>query len=834
MSCRTTSAGSCFTTYARLAAGGRLSDVATLSLFHELRRVYNAQPAESRRVRTREEYDTLLNRQENRINNLQDITPARRASLLERLTLARTSEMPDQSVVYALYNITPQVRVRVENMDRFLGDMATRLNEPIESLRTSFDALTAIDNRRALTLDSYSQTDRDVVSQYGLGREVGICHAVSVLNDEVGAITSAIVTEGLPRIIRRQITRPDARKTGINNLEITEAGYDIRSGRAEVLILDTATGESKFYAYPNVTEYYGTRLLQENSDNIGRWWASNIRGCSTYPSVEAERLAGVAPRCNACGQFANNMHSCPSTVEPRTLSPYSTVTRWSRQKPFIDVTSASGYRRNNAVRLPPVREFREAFNAGPVIVESISEYIYASNDNSSMVRGGFTVYKDENNITKVNTTKLGCDCLAYKTNSTCEHVNIVISAINLRLNPPARSVATARTPEERATMIALANQRATLAARTDWSLNEETLAEAKRTWNQNTEVLYSDNFDAFETTYTKAVQARKDNQDKPVIPYLKENALNGMATRTSGQGFGVEIEYEFSPNTPPGANAQIGRELFEAGLTRSASQQGYHSAGSGGYKDTHVDAQGKGNWSWERDGSVSGGELVTPTMYDEPETWEKLEKAVEILTRNGAVATKRAGGHVHVGTGFFQGSPEKYTELSRLFTQHEDVLFRLAANPERGTHRMSSYASPIRDVPSEGFADIGRVARSTGRAALNFGHVQGGASDHPEFRIFDSSLNAGAIQAHIKMSVAMTHAAARIATTGGTTRTKEILGSHADRAKARGRRKLTKEDLKTETTTLRSFIDTLFTREVDKEQIVSLFANTKWSAKRGR
>ena len=831
MSCRTTAAGSCFTTYARLATGGSLSDVATLSLFHELRRVYNAQPADSRRVRTREEYDALLNRQENRINNMQGITDARRASLLERLALARTQDVPDQSVLHALFNITPQVRTRVENMERFLSDTAARLNQPVESIRTRFNELTVIDSRRAVTLDSYSLADREVVSQYGLGQEVGICHAVSVLNDEIRATQSAIVVAGDPRVVLHPVTRRDARKTGIENLELDQVGYDMRNGRLEVVILNTSTGERQNYAYYNVGNYHAKRVTNTELYTSGRNWANNIRGLYAYPSAEVERLASIAPHCPACGQFANSEHSCPLIVEPRILTAYSTVTRWSKQKPLE--TISLGYGRNNSVRLPPVREFREAYAAGAVTVSGISEYLYDVNNSGSRVEGSFTVYKDENNVLKVNTTQLACPCSAYRENATCSHVDIVLSAINLRLNPPARTPAAARTPEERAALVALANERAVAASRTDWTLKEETLAEAKRTWLQNSEVVYSENFDAFYNSYEKFVQARKDNEDKPVIPYLKENVLNGMATRASGQGFGVEIEYEFPNGVSSSANAQIGRELLAAGLTRTATQQGYHSAGNGGYKDTHSDADGKGNWSWERDGSVNGGELVTPTMYDEPETWEKLEKAIEILTRNGAVATKKAGGHVHVGTGFFQGSPAKYTELSRLFTQHEDVMFRIAANPERGSHRLSSYVSPIREVPNQGFADISSARRSTGRGALNYGHINGNNSDHPEFRIFDSSLNAGAIQAHIKLSVAMTHAADRIAASGGTTRTKEILGSHADRIRARGRRKPTKQDLEVETTTLRSLIDTLFTRSVDKEQMVALFANTKWSAKRG-
>lgn len=834
MSCRTTAAGSCFTTYARLVTGGRLSDVATLSLFHELRRSYNEQPVANRRVRTQAEYLELLNRQQTRIQGMQNITDARRQSLLERISRAHTEEMPDQSVIHALYNITPQVRARIENLERFLVDMAARLNQPLEEVRTQFNDSIIVGSRRTLSLESYSQADRDTVSQYGLGQEVGICHAVSLLNDQARAVEATRITEGVSRIIRKPIVEARSRETGVDNLFLTEAGYDIRNQRLEVSILDTTTGIETVYAY-KVQEYYANQVADLGYRNNGKIWYNTIRGNMgfAYSSQEEEIAAGIAPRCLACGQFAASGHGCPMRVEPQIMSRYSTRSRWSRQRLGMDVGDARG---NTAISLPAITEFRTALATGAVTVNGISEYIYLSdNRGGARVSGSVTAYKDENDACKINISNLYCQCNNYLQTGSCSHVEAIKQAVYLRLNP-VRTVRTASTPEERLAIIAVNEERARVAAATDWTLQEATFSEARRTWRGNSEVLYSEDFDAFERVYEASVKARKDNENKPVIPYIRENALDGMATRESGQGFGVEIEYEFLSGVDRRtANINIGRAFLAAGLTPDATQRGYHFAKSRGYRDTHVDSEGKGNWSWENDGSVSGGELVSPTMYDEPETWEKLEKAIKILTDNGAIATKKAGGHVHVGTGFYHGSPEKYTELARLMTQHEDVMFRLAANPTRGTHRMSSYASPPPAVPALGFANIAAVQRGTGgRSALNYISVAGNMTDHPEFRIFDSSLDAGAIQSHIKLSVAMTHAAARIASAGGSTRTKEVLGSHVNRAKVRGTRKLTKNDLKEETTTFRSLLDTLFRRAEDKAQLTAVFANTKWSKQRGR
>ena len=64
---------------------------------------------------------------------------------------------------------------------------------------------------------------------------------------------------------------------------------------------------------------------------------------------------------------------------------------------------------------------------------------------------------------------------------------------------------------------------------------------------------------------------------------------------------------------------------------------------------------------------------------------------------------------------------------------------------------------------------------------VNFHNCHGGREDHPEFRVFDATLDPGAIQAQIKIAVASTAAAERIAAAGGTSRGQEPWGAHAQR-----------------------------------------------------
>ena len=618
-------------------------------------------------------------------------------------------------------------------------------------------------------------------------------------------------------------------------------------------MFDVSTGLTTQHAYQGVPASWFNN--GNNDRNLGSRWANYLRGNEsyTYNSIEEEEAAGRAPHCLNCGQFADINHGCPMLSEPRTISRQSWTSRWSK----VSLTIPEGVETYNTgeivperivkVELPAIREFRNAVDAGPVKITGISQTFVRPQRGtnydqiSGTVIGNLTVYKDELGQVRINTTQLICNCMDKDSDGNCIHTETMADAIRARLVPVARG-SSDNQPNERTISqqtISRAQERAVARAqllveaalKADWTREETTFNEAKSNWRREAEVLYFENFDAFKEDYEKAIEAKMNNGGKPVIPYLRENALDGMATRASGQGFGVEIEYEF-PDTIPSrdhANQNIGRELLAAGLTPDHNQHGYHSAESNGYPDTHVDDQGRGNWSLERDGSVNGGELVSPTMYDEPETWEKLEKAIQILRDNGAIPTIRAGGHVHVGTGLFGGDPSKYTELSRLMTQHEDVMYRLASEPVRGTHRGTGYASPSPAVPSQGFSDISSLRNGSGGRgrAINYSNVLGNQRDHSEFRLFDSTLDAGAIQTHIKLAVAMTHAAMKITENNGTSRSKEKIGTHDVRIKARSMSS-EPESLEEESTTFRSLLDTLFIRREDKAQAVALFANTSW------
>lgn len=326
---------------------------------------------------------------------------------------------------------------------------------------------------------------------------------------------------------------------------------------------------------------------------------------------------------------------------------------------------------------------------------------------------------------------------------------------------------------------------------------------------------------AFQRDYNEAAQ--RAARGEHAIPYLREDATGGLGARDGGRAFGVEIEFDLPPGSY-GTQQIIARELHEAGITSDPDIHGYHE-GRGRNLTGYTDAPN--GWRLERDGSVSGGELVSPIMYDEPQTWANLERACEIIRRHGGRASVNAGSHVTVGTADYGHSVEPRNRLLNTVSGYEDTLYRLATNPERGRHRLTqgnAYCSP-NNVPAQGYTSLGEVAVAQGghHRGLNLQHNVGARTDRAEFRLWDASIDPAVIQSQIKLSLGIADAAGRGAT-GGSTR-REPLGSHREN-NPNGER-LTGASWLATTESFRSLVDSVFHRTVDKAQMAALFAATR-------
>lgn len=419
-------------------------------------------------------------------------------------------------------------------------------------------------------------------------------------------------------------------------------------------------------------------------------------------------------------------------------------------------------------------------------------------------------------VTEASGRRALCWCAEYERNGTCRHVRQVLADLSTRINQR-------RLRDQHRISSATQTVSAVLARERVASIDAQTAAQ--QSWGP-AEVSYRDNMDAFQRAYNAAKE--RFRRGEPPVPYLTENATDGLGARGTGRGFGVEIEFEIESGDTSAALAAIGRDLYEAGLTSSRYQERYGTSRGRGYTDSH-----RGGWSFERDGSLrSGGEIVSPIMYDEPETWENLARVCEIVRRHGGQATMRAGSHVHVSVGDFDHDVDNYNRLFEMFKEYEDDIYRLSTNPGRGIHRGLVYCRP-NTVPAGGYISVSsaRISNSNHQIALNLQSVHGRSRDHIEFRTFDSSLDTAVIQTQIKMALGLTQAAFR--ERNYTPGRRNRLGSHYDHNwRTYGLRRLTGEAWRQNTATFRSFADLLFRREVDKSQLASLFAVTRWQRER--
>ena len=354
---------------------------------------------------------------------------------------------------------------------------------------------------------------------------------------------------------------------------------------------------------------------------------------------------------------------------------------------------------------------------------------------------------------------------------------------------------------------------------------------AMRDW-PDADVSYLEDARAYENAF-HAARERMD-RGEPAVPYMTENACGGMANPEDGRGFGVELEFDL-PDVPRHERGErllrIADEMHAAGVTQSSRVFGYHEGR--GRDQTNYTADPNG-WRVEMDGTVAG-EVVSPILHDTPETWRNLKTVCDIIARNGGRASVRTGSHVHVSTPDYDHNVENYNRLLANAQSFEDTIFRLSANPQTQTHRGMSWCRP-QDLPPRGWESQSQaVGYNTGHNyAINMqGMRTGGARDHAEFRTYDGSLDPGAIQAQVNISLGMTHAAIRGASAMDPPHNQprhEEYGTH--RAIYGRRQSRNREQWRQASASVRSMADLIFWKRENKEQLAALMATTSWQGRR--
>lgn len=342
-----------------------------------------------------------------------------------------------------------------------------------------------------------------------------------------------------------------------------------------------------------------------------------------------------------------------------------------------------------------------------------------------------------------------------------------------------------------------------------------------------TNIQFSENMPAFQQVYDRA-KALKEQGAAQFVPYMRENATNGLGDKETGRGFGIEIEYTLADGRARYAVADaIGAALESRGILNDSYQHGYHESSS-----SLTTEELANYWRFEEDMTVAG-ELISPILHDTPKTWRDLETVCAVIREHGGKASVKTGNHVHVGIGDYGVQTEQYRNLLTLLKEHEDIIYRLAQNPRARAHRGTHWCSP--NWPIDGYSSVStfenyRIRLSSHNYGINLGGVTGGSSGHAEFRMWDGSLDPGVIQAQVNVSLALTQAGASgIHGTGANP-----IGTQRERGRQTlresGATRLSGQDWEASTRGFRQFMDAILSSTQNKEQIIALFATTKWQS----
>jgi hypothetical protein len=356
---------------------------------------------------------------------------------------------------------------------------------------------------------------------------------------------------------------------------------------------------------------------------------------------------------------------------------------------------------------------------------------------------------------------------------------------------------------------------------------------------ETVETPYSKNPQLFYEDYRTTLK-RKTAKDEEPLPFRTQNVTDGVCADEPGtRSFGIELEFDINDEMDkPQALRKIGEELHKAGLIASPEQQEYHTASETGWS----------SWSFEKDQTVSG-ELVSPLMKDTPEHWEQLRQVTEIITRNGGTATSKTGSHVHVSTGSYEKSLAKHAELLRTVNQDEDLMYRLASNPQTNLHRKNEWCEPNANDEGDAFISI-HIEESHNVLGNHGGHNTaisfGATSDdeqrksHVEFRMWDGTLNPAVIQQQVMISVALTDYAERntILNNGSAKpqpNTRSVTGSgrenEAKIVESAPPGTSPQQIFQNSNVRAAEFFDKLFRRREDRAAAAALFAITAWQKK---
>lgn len=105
-------------------------------------------------------------------------------------------------------------------------------------------------------------------------------------------------------------------------------------------------------------------------------------------------------------------------------------------------------------------------------------------------------------------------------------------------------------------------------------------------------------------------------------------------------------------------------------------------------------------WDIKADDSVTkenfGGEIVSPILIDNKETWGDIGNKCKYLKRKNAIATPRTGSHIHIGSQILKDNPDNIRKFLKAWELFENIIYYFSCGKDmffRPT--IKNFARPI-------------------------------------------------------------------------------------------------------------------------------------------
>lgn len=610
-------------------------------------------------------------------------------------------------------------------------------------------------------------------------------------------------------------------------------GYDPDSRRLELLHRD---GSISAYADvgPEVHDDLQTAGLGDTPDG----WRTYYRSLSTaaalasspayrYGDGDRERQAAVRARCAVCGQFVAQVHHCPgpSSTGPQ---PPTQIRGGEAVSLRLETQSSSSPIAVRTYDLERVVDEAVSAPAGTteVPLRAIvpahrwnNDVRHVSDLDAALVEGTVAIRHLDGSLS-YDGQGLRCDCPVYRRFHRCRHINDVLVAYNAALLEQQDG-------DNRSWTDQLAHLPQDSAEPPNPPVDLSTFA-------------YTDNPDLFAHHVRDVI-----NEPGAGVPFYGDDDDEPTAYGYgSGREFGIEIEYsidtwgdaqddndddkdddsywsDWGQDGKSSIPKDVANGLFDDGLTSHADIEQYGSIR--GYYTREIN----GGWTAEEDSTVNGGEIISPILTHSGPAWDSVQRVCDRIRNCGGTDSHAAGSHVTVGAPDFHDSPAILNRLTALVYHYQADLGVMAAGDHGRSHLgRSEYAAHLPAPPPMGYVNASDAHRQLGGRyrTLNLTHINdadSGSWTDPndtriEFRLWDSTLDPGRIQAQAKISTALVDFAAAGGQTAGDHPDYRIASVPAPHHDPRGFSEATRA--------VRTLIDQLFHRDRDKKQAMALWA----------